>query len=56
MAAYNVEKRDKKGNKAGEWWVVVTPDRRIANHFFHPTRQGADRHCNLLNIYFGGNQ
>ena len=53
MSFYKV-KRQKKANKPGKFWVVITPDNRIANGHYHSTEQEADRHCEALNAYFGG--
>ena len=53
MAAYNVEPRNRKANKRGQWWVVITPEKRVANNHWHTTEKSADHHCGILNAYFG---
>lgn len=53
MAAYNVEPRTRKANKNGNYWVVITPDNRIANNYYHAEESGAKHHCAILNAYFG---
>lgn len=54
MAAYNVRYVGKKNGKPGNWWVVITPEDRIANNFYHPTEASAIRHSENLNAFFGG--
>lgn len=48
---YRVKKsQDKKK------WIVVDEDQRIANDCLHGTEKEADRHCEALNAFFGGDK
>jgi len=48
---YKVETtKDKKGNTA---WIIRCPDGGIANQYQHPSKQSADRHCEICNVFFG---